>query len=210
MSVRLAPYPAYIRRSPQVTPSAVEDQMAQGRRLGDQGAHVSPRFCADKMTQGRSPDPFAYRRAFGCNTTFRGCPLRRSIDVVTNDAREVLYGARCPSSSGMAAPAPHERVSYPERPFVRPFGRRKWSSDRRHARWAWDIFHSRAARWLAGHRNTLLGCRAERTSALRRLPGNKHPASGSVVSCCSPRTRDYRHGGTSAIRCASREPADRT
>jgi hypothetical protein len=51
---------------------------------------------------------------------------------------------------------------------------------------------------------------ADRTSAFRRLPGNKHRRFrvGDVLSLAEE--RDRRQQGTSAIRCALREPADRT
>ena len=51
---------------------------------------------------------------------------------------------------------------------------------------------------------------ADRTSAFRRLPGNKHRRFrvGDVLLVAEE--RDRRQGGTSAIRCALRESADRT
>jgi hypothetical protein len=51
---------------------------------------------------------------------------------------------------------------------------------------------------------------ADRTLAFRRLPGNKHRRYrvGDVLLLAEE--RDRRQGGTSAIRCALREPAHRT
>jgi hypothetical protein len=61
------------------------------------------------------------------------------------------------------------------------------------------------AKWLL--RVRLL---ADRTWALRRLPGNKHRRLrvGDVLLLAEQ--RDRRQGGTSTIRCALRELADRT
>jgi hypothetical protein len=51
----------------------------------------------------------------------------------------------------------------------------------------------------------------DRTSAFRRLPGNKDRRLLRVNNVLLlAEERDRRQGGTSAIRCALREPADRT
>ena len=52
---------------------------------------------------------------------------------------------------------------------------------------------------------------ADRTWALRRLPGNKHRHfRGSKMSCRSPRNVIVAKKGTCAVRSAMREPADET
>jgi hypothetical protein len=50
----------------------------------------------------------------------------------------------------------------------------------------------------------------DRTSAFRRLPDNKHRRFRVGDVLLLGEERDRRQGGTSAIRCALREPADRT
>jgi hypothetical protein len=50
----------------------------------------------------------------------------------------------------------------------------------------------------------------DRTLAFRRLPGNKHRRFRVGYVLFLAEERDGRQPGTGAIRCALREPADRT